>query len=846
MAQSLWSKFHDSFKKVIPSPPSRVDSRSFLQMLLSTYLKDENFTETLFGLGLAAAQQRGGETPRGYANTSEQIAAQYISKGPYYGELYREGDIFPGREDRIFTINPGHATKVWKEREPVDQDSPNSWTFYTDDFESSKGFPPLATSSGSGWCLKLSRVEGEWQTEFYAPHHSNKTYIVYRHGLTDCDAVREMCCNFLQGNPTLRRPIHIPLLINSFGDNPPQFPYDCSYLQYFLLLNKNLSAAGFEWRNVRLPAVLRSMLSPTKEYAETMLDFEAPPERLVVTPDHRGYRAEQREDNTIRFDYAEFEALKFKWEPSFFAEFTLRRLLGEPGTEVEGSSGLLYQTTVEQIRIFLSLADSEEKLAQQMSSLMSRPTKVRPVGAVSGGNEIGETALIRGRAVVITLFLDTTKVPGAVPLHKLCDRDFYWGENDPDSIVTMWKKANRELEARMELADMTKEEIASRYTDAELRDFWPNMLPVLPGPSGSGQELVKQIYERREEIRERAQIITARAANKDHNPEVSIIGTKECRLIDDLRPWTTILMAARVPLEIEKVRGIPQAPPWANWKNLKITIRRSENRYSIKFSYINPPQPGQEVYSTWIELKGMKGLWVGEGPSQVFKELLEMTSRQGRTASRQGREARLSVRKRRKRKTADQAAEQAKRQRQTELGKILAALTGLTYPKGGIVKALGEEISSFVDLVDESTCDKGKIVQYNDSMEVKARPLDYERGSGGSVDIKSTGGEEQDEAQLSLIRMGAEAGGAEAQYFRGLMFEMGKGEQKNLAKAVEWYRRSAGQRHPEALYRLGLLFFKGWGVEQNEREGERLIMEAAELGCPEAEQWVSDASPRQD
>lgn len=832
VAQRLWESLHRTFKE-LPSPPHRVDCRFFLKVLLSVYLKDRQLTETLFGLGLAAAQMRGGLPSGKYANSSEQIADLYISRGVYSGEQYREDDDFPGKQDRIFTVNPSHKFSVWKEKEQEEQSSPDSWTYYTDDFVSEKGLPPFLPSSGSGWCLKLSRVEGEWQTEFYAPHHSNKTYIVYRHGLRDISEMHALCRNFLRGSLVLEKPIKIPLLIDRFGDNPSPLPFDISYLQNFLVLNKSLCASCHEWRHVQLARALAPMFRCKPEFAETMHDFNYPGEHLVVSPDHQGYRVEQREDSTKKFELGESEARKVEIDPPSFAKFTLLRLLGEPGTEVQGSSGLLYQVIIRQVRIFLSLADSNEKLAQQISSLMSKAPKSRPSENAKEDKGMGETSLIRGKSVFITIFLDTGEVPGAIPLNQLCDLDFYKREDDGDSIISKWDAANRELEARMVLPDLTKEAMGSRFSETELQSFLSGLLfteqDVARDAPISKQILVERVYKRRQEIKEHAERIRKEevALSRSTGPRcIKGLTRRDMQLLSLIRPWNSILRAARIPAVIEKVREIPQAPSWAGWKNLKIYLRETGNSYCIKVSYVGQ-QPNQEVNSAWVDMKGLKGLWRGKGSTQVFQELKALGALPKRTS-------RLSGKGKRQRVDA------TKRKRMQDLGQRLAELTGLTYPRGGLVKALGSDIGSFVTLVSGESGDKAKFVQYDDSRAVDGKDL----GSGGATSSRLDDNG-INETAIAEIRTKAEQGDAEAQYCLAKMFEKGTGVQKDPTKAVEWYQKASNQGYPKALYQLGLLYFHGKWVKPDEVKGESLIKRAAELGCSEADQWIRDLPTEQ-
>lgn len=47
------------------------------------------------------------------------------------------------------------------------------------------------------------------------------------------------------------------------------------------------------------------------------------------------------------------------------------------------------------------------------------------------------------------------------------------------------------------------------------------------------------------------------------------------------------------------------------------------------------------------------------------------------------------------------------------------------------------------------------------------------------------------------------------------MYEEGKGVDRDYAKALNWYHRAADQNHPEAQFKLGVIYANGLGVEQN-------------------------------
>ena len=62
----------------------------------------------------------------------------------------------------------------------------------------------------------------------------------------------------------------------------------------------------------------------------------------------------------------------------------------------------------------------------------------------------------------------------------------------------------------------------------------------------------------------------------------------------------------------------------------------------------------------------------------------------------------------------------------------------------------------------------------------------------------------------------AEAGDTEAQYNLGLMYFNGRGVAQDDVEAVAWYRQAAGQGHAKAQTRLGVMYDTGKGVAQQD------------------------------
>ena len=71
---------------------------------------------------------------------------------------------------------------------------------------------------------------------------------------------------------------------------------------------------------------------------------------------------------------------------------------------------------------------------------------------------------------------------------------------------------------------------------------------------------------------------------------------------------------------------------------------------------------------------------------------------------------------------------------------------------------------------------------------------------------------------------------AEELYRRGLSYHYGRGVERNYSKAAEWYLRAAEQGHAAAQCNLGYLFNNGLGVQKNYRKAAEWYQKAAEQG----------------
>jgi TPR repeat protein len=76
----------------------------------------------------------------------------------------------------------------------------------------------------------------------------------------------------------------------------------------------------------------------------------------------------------------------------------------------------------------------------------------------------------------------------------------------------------------------------------------------------------------------------------------------------------------------------------------------------------------------------------------------------------------------------------------------------------------------------------------------------------------------------------AEQGHPKAQFNLGLMYYSGQGVPQNNAEALKWFHKAAEQEHAGAQYNLGLMYYSGQGVDQDYAEAVKWFRRAAEQG----------------
>ena len=88
----------------------------------------------------------------------------------------------------------------------------------------------------------------------------------------------------------------------------------------------------------------------------------------------------------------------------------------------------------------------------------------------------------------------------------------------------------------------------------------------------------------------------------------------------------------------------------------------------------------------------------------------------------------------------------------------------------------------------------------------------------------------------------AEDGNAEAQYYVGLIHNLGNGA--DPAAAATWFRRAAEQSHGSAQLALALLYHEGRGVKHSAADARHWFRRAYVNGVPEATHYLPQRTGR--
>ena len=135
----------------------------------------------------------------------------------------------------------------------------------------------------------------------------------------------------------------------------------------------------------------------------------------------------------------------------------------------------------------------------------------------------------------------------------------------------------------------------------------------------------------------------------------------------------------------------------------------------------------------------------------------------------------------------------------------------------------------------DTLSDEKKRAKYNESIDLTQEQIEKERELEKTynemIENYNRSKEEQEFlAYLDDLVMLAQSGDDEAQNVLGEMYYYGEDIETDYEQAAYWFKESAKQQNPAALYNLGVCFIEGYGVEYDETKGIGFIKQAAKLG----------------
>lgn len=90
------------------------------------------------------------------------------------------------------------------------------------------------------------------------------------------------------------------------------------------------------------------------------------------------------------------------------------------------------------------------------------------------------------------------------------------------------------------------------------------------------------------------------------------------------------------------------------------------------------------------------------------------------------------------------------------------------------------------------------------------------------------------------MRLYAESGYAEAQYYLGMMYDDGRGVERDPVQAAQWYRKAAEQGIAAAQYSLAGMYEAGDGVPTDYIQAKKWYGLAAKQGDKEAQRRLDE------
>ena len=564
-------------------------------------------------------------------------------------------------------------------------------------------------------------------------------------------------------------PLMVRLEPESFGEDEVLTGFDAGDIVDEIWLHRGLSMSRYEWQMVchNFP---KETFIRTGVMAERVMDEERPGEWCRVAPGSSMYSNELRNTPPKKFEHVE-DAEIVEMRPEVFARGAFHVLLGAKTAEKMTPGDGMFWVEYRQTRYCLSLAATEAELIKQVMQLHSairskvliitafldlpamrgvlslrkicnpgsfregldNPDGFRQRGQaarkelderlgaskwtredVEGMEESAlETNLARGYIAGTRRFLDMdlTKEQLVDAVMEARGEISRKARYLLDSASARGEAIIQELKNKEALQDMTAREIA-RLNEETLRYYAQSC-----GASGKARaatemgkvELVRFVYKNRKGIC---------AAAKKERFEREFKSMYDGGLVEEIKNWLMIKGAAVTPAVIVQEMGIPKAPEGAGWGNLQISLKIESGRVFFRFSYVGV-KLARPLASTWLEHSSIKEFSKGEGELTAACGMLVKIIT-GPVPRKRGRPNRRS-----KRTTCGgdlgsgalgTKSKGALRQTRNKLGKILAQLTGLNPPEGGIIGRDGLPVFQVqYEQSHESDIRSGSTMEYNDN-----------------------------------------------------------------------------------------------------------------------------------
>lgn len=149
----------------------------------------------------------------------------------------------------------------------------------------------------------------------------------------------------------------------------------------------------------------------------------------------------------------------------------------------------------------------------------------------------------------------------------------------------------------------------------------------------------------------------------------------------------------------------------------------------------------------------------------------------------------------------------------------------------------------------EVLSDPARRADYNMSIEITEERIEQERkliyeNESLMEEYRSRLAGKEFWVHYDEVTAAALAGDAVAQNTLGEYLYYGDEVDRDFEQAVFWFKESAKQKHPDAMYHLGVCFINGEGVDKNKETGEGFIRQAAKLGSKDAQHYVTAAAKK--